>query len=272
MNHLRVAIYARKSQEDKRESSIETQIAVCKEFVESYPEMKLIKVYAEDNVSGMFTDQRNQFLALQSSVEKHELDAVVCMRLDRLNRDAANAFLTFKYFALNQCYIIAGDDVADTRTPAGELSRGLLVILNQYTSRIAASSDMAGEINNAKQGKTSGGRAPYGLKIANKRYEINEDEAPAVRLIFESIAKGNSYKQVIEKLDHAGYTTRSGTRFQSTTLNAILKNEKYMGTLVYNRGGGKDRPHKVLIDRFDEVRNVGAIPAIIQPKLFEKVQ
>ena len=177
-----------------RESSLETQIAVCKDFIASYPDMKLVKVYAEDNVSGMFTDQRTQFLALQQSIEKQELDAVVCMRLDRLNRDAANAFLTFKYFEMNHCYIIAGDDVADTRTPAGELSRGLMVILSQYTSRIAASTDMAGECNNAKQGKTAGGRAPYGLKIVNKRYEINENEAPAVRLIFQSIAKGNSYK------------------------------------------------------------------------------
>lgn len=52
----------------------------------------------------------------------------------------------------------------------------------------------------------------------------------------------------------------------------MLKNEKYMGTLIYNRGGSKPRPHKVLIDHFEEVRTEDAIPPIITAELFDQVQ
>jgi len=43
--------------------------------------------------------------------------------------------------------------------------------------------------HNVQKGDCAGGQAPYGLKIVNKQYEIDEDEAPAVRLIFSMTAK-----------------------------------------------------------------------------------
>ena len=39
------------------------------------------------------------------------------------------------------------------------------------------------------KGDSAGGQPPYGLKVVNKQYEIDEDEAPAVKLIFSMIAK-----------------------------------------------------------------------------------
>ena len=52
----------------------------------------------------------------------------------------------------------------------------------------------------------------------------------------------------------------------------MLKNDKYYGTLVYNRIGGKRKKNRVLIENFDEIRTQGAIPAIISKELFDKVQ
>jgi hypothetical protein len=41
-----------------------TQIEVCKEFISEYDVLTLTKVYSEDNVSGMFTDNRTEYLAM----------------------------------------------------------------------------------------------------------------------------------------------------------------------------------------------------------------
>ena len=81
-----------------------------------------------------------------------------------------------------------------------------------------------------------------------------------------------SYNQVITELKRLGYTTRNGQPFSYTTLNAMLKNEKYCGVYVYNRKGGKKKKNRVLIENFDEVRNETAIPPIIDKKTFDKVQ
>ena len=55
-------------------------------------------------------------------------------------------------------------------------------------------------------------------------------------------------------------------------MNSLLRNEKYYGTYIYNREGGKRKAKRVLIERFDEVRNETAIPAIITKAQFDKVQ
>ena len=83
---------------------------------------------------------------------------------------------------------------------------------------------------------------------------------------------GNSYQDVINHLTKQGYKTRQGKKFSHSTLNSLLRNEKYYGTYIYNREGGKRKAKRVLIERFDEVRNETAIPAIITNAQFDKVQ
>ncbi|MBR2302318.1 MAG: recombinase family protein [Clostridia bacterium] len=73
-------------------------------------------------------------------------------------------------------------------------------------------------------------------------------------------------------LEEQGYRTNAGRKFSATTINAMLKNDKYYGTLVYNRIGGKRKKNRVLIENFDEIRTQDAIPAIISKDLFDKVQ
>ena len=55
-------------------------------------------------------------------------------------------------------------------------------------------------------------------------------------------------------------------------MNSLLRNEKYYGTYIYNRENGKRKKKRVLIEKFDEVRNESAIPAIITKAQFDKVQ
>ena len=74
--------------------------------------------------------------------------------------------------------------------------------------------------------------------------------------MFELIADGKSYKTVIDTLTAQGYRTRKGGKF----------------TNFYNRKNGKRKDNRVLIEKFDEVRNTKAIPAIISKSLFDKVQ
>ena len=89
IDKLRVAIYARKSAEDERQTSLETQIANCKDFLADYDFFHITHVLQEDNVSGMFTDNRTQYQKAMSLAEQGEIDVLVVMRLDRLARDLA---------------------------------------------------------------------------------------------------------------------------------------------------------------------------------------
>lgn len=268
---LRTAIYARKSAEDEKNTSLPTQIENCKKFIEKYDFLQLTAVLEEDNVSGMFTT-REKYQQLMTMAENREIDVIVVMKLDRLNRDLDNATTTIKLLEQYNCVLLAGDDVSNAQTPEGEFMRSILLAHNQYHARRVASDVMYSECNNVKNNMTAGATPPYGYKYVNKYFEINEDEAPAIRILFKRIAEGYSYKNVIDELTSLGYKTRAGGTFSYSTLNTLLRNEKFYGTYIYNRTDGKRRKDRVLNEVFDEIRNANAIPPIIDKELFDKVQ
>ena len=272
IKRLRAAIYARKSSADEKETSLSTQVALCTEFIKSYDFLELSATYQEDDCSGMFMNKREQFLAMLEKVDKREIDVIVVVRLDRISRSAADSFAIFNRLYLNGCALIAGDDISTKDTPAGEFMRGIMICQNQYQARVTASRVMQSEIHNVQIGDSAGGQPPYGLKVVNKQFEINEDEAPAIRTMFSMAAKGKSYSQIVEKLDSLGYKTRKGGKFSYSTISDMLRNDKYYGTYVYNRENGKRRKDRVLIEKFEEERNSKAIPPIITKATFDKVQ
>lgn len=272
MKKLRAAIYARKSKEDERQTSLSTQIANCLDFISQYDFLEHTATFQEDGVSGMFTDGRLEYAKMMAFAERGEIDVIVVMKLDRLARDIGDANTTIKLLALYGCTLLAGDDVADSNTPVGEFMRNILLAQNQFHARRVASDVMASECNNARKGVSAGSAPPYGLKTVEKHFLINEDEAPAVKIMFEMTAQGKSYQQIIDRLTLLGYTTRKGEKFSYSTLNSLLRNDKYYGTYVYNRVGSKRKKKRVLKEHFDEVRNEKAIPPIISKKLFDEVQ
>lgn len=229
-----------------------------------------LNVFQEDDVSGMFTD-RKEYQKMLNLAKCGGTDVILVMKLDRLNRDFANGETAIRTLNSYGCFVIAGD-MKSPGTPVEEFTRGILMLQNQYIVRLIASDTMRVEINNVKNGLSAGGTPPFGYTTIEKRYYIDEKEAPAIRIMFQKIADGESYRQVITDLDLLGYTTRNGQPFSYATLNSILKNEKYCGVYIYNRKNGKRKRKRVLIEEFDEVRNETAIPPIIDKKQFEKVQ
>ena len=52
----------------------------------------------------------------------------------------------------------------------------------------------------------------------------------------------------------------------------MLRNVKYQGPYLYNREDGKKKTKRLQLEKYDEVRNEGAIPAIVTKSTFDKVQ
>ena len=90
----------------------------------------------------------------------------------------------------------------------------------------------------ASQGGYAGGRAPMGYKIIDHQLVVNEDEAPAVRFLFQQKAAGNTMLGTVKALNDAGYKTRAGKEFVISTVQSIWNNEKtYRGFYRYGKDG-----------------------------------
>ena len=134
-------------------------------------------------------NNREEFLAMIDKVESGDIDVIVVFRLDRFSRDTVDSQAMLKLLNKCGCTLLAGDTPVDNKTALGELYLGIGLNISQYHARNTANRVMHGEIHNVQKGDCAGGQPPYGLKIVNKQYEIDEDEAPAVRLIFSMTAK-----------------------------------------------------------------------------------
>ena len=129
---------------------------------------------------------------------------------------------------------------------------------------------------NAYQCKHTGGIPPLGYNVGpDRRYVINEAEAEAVTLIFESFAAGYGYKKICAQLKINGYKSKKGKNFTPTSLHDILRNEKYTGVYIFNRTVSKVnglRNNHASKAEEDIIRIPGGMPAIISKELFSAVR
>jgi site-specific DNA recombinase len=133
---------------------------------------------------------------------------------------------------------------------------------------------IAGIAQKAKTGVFLGGFPPLGYDVEDGQYVINPCESEAVRLIFGMYANGDSYSDIINALTAKGWGKgKRGAPIGKTTINAMLKNERYIGIYTWNKhktkyfgkwAGGEKNP--------DVVRIEDGIPAIITRDIWERVR
>ncbi|MFA7082641.1 MAG: recombinase family protein [Bacteroidales bacterium] len=76
----------------------------------------------------------------------------------------------------------------------------------------------------------------YDRDPETKQLVINEEEAKVVRLIFDLYCAGVGPAEICRKLEAKGYKTGAGkTKWMQSTIQGIIKNEKYKGDLLLQK-------------------------------------
>lgn len=88
---------------------------------------------------------------------------------------------------------------------------------------------------NAEKCLSNGGTTPFGYRIEDKRYVINEQTAPIVKEIFTKYAGGMRIKDICDDLNARQIKTSKGVKFNKSSLHTMLKNRKYLGIYIYNQ-------------------------------------
>lgn len=119
--------------------------------------------------------------------------------------------------------------------------------------------------------------APYGYRLVNgKMLEIDQEKAPTIRWIFDCFLNGTSTINIAAELDKTGAPTPDGSpRWRHTTIQYMLKNEKYIGDTLAQKSYSTDtfpyvsQPNKGEKDKY-YIKNTH--PAIISRDVFQKAQ
>lgn len=250
---MNAVIYARYSSDNQREESIEGQLRECKEYADKNG-INLIGTYIDRAFSAK-TDSRPQFQQMIHDSATHTFEAVLVWKLDRFSRNRYDSAHYKRILKNNRVHVVSVTEPI-SNTPEGIMLESLLEGMAEYYSADLAEKVSRGHKENALKAKFNGGPVPLGYRIDSEHhYQIDPATAPVVQEAFRRYADGESIKAIWTDFNGRGIRTSLGRPFTKGSFQTMLKNRRYLGEYRY-----KDT---VIPD---------AIPAIIDPELFEQVQ
>lgn len=278
-------IAARFSTDNQSEDSIEIQVEKCTEYCREHS-IPVLDVYADAAVSGMKL-HRPQLDRMLDDLRAGKGDTVVILDQSRMIRNMPRWFSLRQEIASMGVRVISvtqpfvGGDIRDPNT---YMMEGQTAMINHMWVLLTRQKVLAKMHRMAQSGYHTGGKPALGYRVQRDTLPsgeqgpgylvIDDEEAAIVRRIFTEYASGKSYKSIIDGLNADGIRTKRGSAFGSNSLHDLLKNEKYIGILVYGskvyRPDGTRNSHSP--EGTDVVRIEGAIPAIIDRETFDAVQ
>jgi DNA invertase Pin-like site-specific DNA recombinase len=243
---IRAAIYARFSDENQDERSIEDQVRLCREYAGRL-NATVFEVYADYALSGTFLKNRPQARRLLADAREGRFDVVIAEGLDRLSRDQEDIAGIFKRLSFAGIKIMTLGEGGEVT----ELHVGLKGTMNALFVKDLAIKVRRGQRGRVEKGFISGSLL-YGYRLLPKFDDagrpipglrrIDKHEANVVRRIFTDFAAGVSPRAIAGRLNAEGIPAPRGKHWNASTINGnfcrglgILVNETYVGKIVYNR-------------------------------------
>jgi site-specific DNA recombinase len=258
------------------DESIDAQIRAIEEYADKN-NIKIVNKFI-DRAKSATSDKRPAFQEMIKYCEEDKtgVSMVIVHKLDRFSRDKYDSVKYKQRLKMKGISVISVTEKLDN-SPESVILESVIEGMAQYYSANLAREVAKGQRENALKALHNGGDAPLGYDVAfDKTYLINEEEAQAVKIIFDMYVNGYSYGNIIDKLNNLGYKTKRGNKFGKNSLHGILSNEKYTGVYVFNKTqrkgvNGKRNGHKQKSE--DEIIKVeGGMPQIIDKEVFIQAQ
>jgi hypothetical protein len=154
----------------------------------------------------------------------------------------------------------------------------MLTILASYAqeeSRSASDNQKWRIRKDYKEGKPSNHIMVYGYDYGNGLLTVIPEEAEVVQMIFADYLAGMGWNAIKKKLTKLGVPTKRGGKWSDVCIGSILRNEKYIGDTLLQKGFIVDHLTKRKIANNGELPQYyieGTHEAIIDRETFETVQ
>lgn len=218
-------------------------LEVQKQQIEEYcsrNDMQIIEWYADEGESG--AKERPGFdTIIYGDVNNPPVEAVIVAKSDRVARD----IMVYYYYKMmlrkkGINLISVAEDFGQMGAFASMLEAFTICVAEMERENIKKRT-MGGRSVKSAQGGYSGGRAPYGYYVSDKRLVVDEEAAKVIRYVFHLRDDEHmTYQQIADRFTEEGVKSNRGGKFYGSTIKAILDNRRtYEG---YYRYGGKDGP------------------------------
>jgi len=184
---IKVYIYTRVSTAMQIDGySLDAQKSRMKAYAE-FNDYEIVGEYEDAGKSGKSIEGRIQFNQMMEDIKsgKDGVSYVLVFKLSRFGRNAADVLSTLQVMQDFGVNLICVEDGIDSSKDAGKLMISVLSAVAEIERENIRVQTMEGRIQKAREGKWNGGFAPYGYRLEKGRLFINEEEAAAIRVIFD---------------------------------------------------------------------------------------
>jgi len=234
---MNAVIYTRVSTEEQSRGgvSLDLQAAHCEEFCDRQG-WSVQSVHTDAGYSAGDRQRPGLKAALDGLAAA---DNLVVWKLDRLARLQGHFWgMWEEYFQPQGKRLISVTEGFDSRTAAGRLLMGNLSTVAQYERELLAERVYYANRRSAQQGRYPGGMyAPYGYRRgADGTLQVDESQAPTVRLIFDRYLGGEGIMLICQELARLGIPSPAGRpRWSHSTLLQLIHNPVYAGLIAYGK-------------------------------------
>ena len=274
----RVAAYCRVSTgDDEQLNSFATQISYYTDFICSRPDWELVGIFADEGISGTQTENRMEFNKMIKLCRRKKIDLILCKSISRFARNTVDCLDCVRELKRLGVGVIFEKENINTLSISSEFAITLYASFAQAESESISRNITWGIEKAFREGKVRYQmRQTLGYRLIDGVPVIVENEAETVKKIFQLFADGVGMQQIAKRLTDEGAVRRNGdTVWDRYTVNAVLKNEKYVGDavlqktytvncLTHERAKNNGQKPKYLVQNCHE--------PIIDRELWERVQ
>lgn len=233
---IRVAIYVRVSTDNiKQTTSYELQKKYYEDFVVKHPNWILVKIYADEGISGTSLAHRDEFNKMIADCKAGKIDMIITKNVSRFARNIMDCLGMTR-------------SLAELQPPVGVFFESECIFSLDDESQMTLSflASMAEEESHAKSRSMEASlrmRLDNGIPLTPKllgytqdsdgNLIINKDEAPTVKLIFYMYLYGYSTQQIADILTAVERKTYLGNvTWSSSSIRQVLRNERHCGDVL----------------------------------------
>ena len=229
-------MYVRVSTDNVQQtSSYELQKKYYEDFVVHHPNWTLVKIYADEGISGTSLAHRDEFNSMIADCRSGKIDMIITKSVSRFARNVVDCISMVRMLAElpspvgvffeSECIFSLKDD--------SQMALSFQATMAQEESHIRSRS-----METSLRMRLDGG-LPLTPKLLGYSHDadgnlvVNPDEAPTVKLIFYMYLYGYSTSDIAAALTELGRKTYLGNvKWTSNSIVQVLRNERHCGDVL----------------------------------------
>ena len=268
---MNAALYIRVSTEDQVEYSPDAQKRLLLDYAKKNGlDVNENHIFIDGGISGRKAEKRPEFMnmiGLAKSKEK-PFPKVLVWKFSRFARNQEESIVYKNMLKRDGVDVISVSEPI-MEGPFGSLIERIIEWMDEYYSIRLSGEVMRGMSQKAmKDGVPAS--PPYGYRLKDGKYIIEEDEAKIVRYIFGEVCNKTSLTGICRSLLDMGVKGKGGGRWHPKRIRYIVNNPAYIGCLRWNYSTHQNG--RVINDESEWIIKENTHEPIVSKETFEEAK